>query len=141
MKAITTLSTLLLATALTASPATACGCCGGGNQQAQAQSSEKPKSSCMGGMQGMGNMGGTSNMAEMDHSKMDMSGTKPQSTGNPDVDFAKNMIPHHQGALDMAKALLKDGKDPELRKLAEDVIKAQEKEINFLNEWLKKNSK
>ena len=61
-------------------------------------------------------------------------------TGNTDVDFVKGMIPHHQGAIDMAKTVLAFGKDPEIRKLAEGVIKAQEGEIAFMREWLKKNS-
>lgn len=62
-------------------------------------------------------------------------------TGDTDVDFAQGMIPHHQGAIDMAKIELAFGKDPELRKLAEDIIKAQESEIAFLKSWLEKNAK
>ncbi|MCJ8141944.1 DUF305 domain-containing protein [Ancylobacter sp. A5.8] len=62
-------------------------------------------------------------------------------TGDTDVDFAQGMIPHHQGAIDMARIQLAFGKDPELRKLAEDIIKAQESEIAFLKEWLEKNAK
>lgn len=63
------------------------------------------------------------------------------SSGNPDVDFARRMIPHHQGAIDMARSELANGKDPELRKLAEEIVAAQEKEIAFLAGWLKKNGK
>lgn len=59
-----------------------------------------------------------------------------QYTGNADVDFLKGMIPHHQGAIDMAKVVLAHGKDPKVKKLARDIIKAQEREIAMMKSWL-----
>ena len=58
-------------------------------------------------------------------------------TGNADVDFAKAMIAHHQGAIDMAKTVLAFGKDPEIKKMAESVVEAQEAELGLFKEWLK----
>ena len=48
-------------------------------------------------------------------------------TGNSDIDFAMMMRIHHQGAIDMAQAELKNGKEPQMRKMAQDIIAAQKK--------------
>lgn len=85
----------------------------------------------------------------MDHSMMDMSAHDPMSmsmadmgkmlegkTGNAlDKAFLEGMIPHHQGAIDMAKYLEKSTR-PELQKLGKDIISAQEAEIEQMQKWL-----
>ena len=60
-------------------------------------------------------------------------------TGRPDRDFVLMMMPHHQGAIDMAKVELQYGKDPQLLKLAGDIVAAQEKEIAEMKDWLARN--
>ncbi len=57
-------------------------------------------------------------------------------TGDVDVDFAAGMIPHHQGAIDMAEVVLEQGTDPKLRRLAREIIVAQKREIAFMEYWL-----
>jgi len=60
-------------------------------------------------------------------------------SGDADVDFVKGMIPHHQGAIDIAKIELRYGKNPKIRTLAEGIIKAQEAEIAEMQAWLAKH--
>lgn len=56
-------------------------------------------------------------------------------SGDADKDFAMMMVPHHEGAIDMAKLELQHGKDPQLRAMAEKIIAAQEAEIAELKKW------
>jgi len=62
--------------------------------------------------------------------------TSMPMSGNPDVDFAAMMRIHHQGAIDMAQAELKDGKNAQIRTLAKNIIAAQKKEIAQLDKFL-----
>ena len=92
-------------------------------------------------------------MKGMDMKGMDMKGMDMKSmmknndekmasmkmTGNADVDFAMMMRVHHQGAIDMAQAELRDGKDAQMRKLATNIIAAQKKEIAQLDRFLAKS--
>ncbi len=70
-----------------------------------------------------------------------MQGMAVEYTGNADVDFRIKMIPHHQGAIDMAKVALEHGVDPETKALAEAIIATQEREIAEMQAWLEKNRK
>jgi uncharacterized protein (DUF305 family) len=101
--------------------------------------------------------------SKMDHSKMNHSAVPADATpstkafmaandkmhadmaikfsGDADVDFIKGMLPHHIGAVDMAKIVLEHGKDPDVRKLAAEIIKAQDVEIAFMKAWLAKKAK
>jgi uncharacterized protein (DUF305 family) len=92
-------------------------------------------------MQQQGMMGdqSASTKAYMEAHQQMMSNMSMKMTGNADRDFAMMMIPHHQGAIDMAKAELQHGDDPELKKMAQKIIDDQQKEIAELKAWLAKH--
>jgi len=77
-------------------------------------------------------------MRAMDRMDAAMMAAKP--TNDPDRDFAAMMIPHHQGAIDMAKAELIYGHDPVLRRLAEGIIVEQQQEIELMQRSLQERS-
>jgi uncharacterized protein (DUF305 family) len=60
----------------------------------------------------------------------------PGYSGNPDVDFLAMMIPHHEGAVEMARLVLIHGTDPLTRRLAEEIIASQTSEIAAMKERL-----
>jgi uncharacterized protein (DUF305 family) len=60
-------------------------------------------------------------------------------SGNVDVDFVRGMIPHHRGAIDMARVLIEHGRDEQTRRWAQEIIREQEREIREMEEWLRRN--
>ena len=91
--------------------------------------------------------GGAMDMKGMDMKGMDMQGlmkdnndkmSSMKMTGNVDVNFAMMMRIHHLGAIDMAEAELRDGKDPQMKKMAKSIIAAQKKEIATFDKFLAK---
>ena len=93
-------------------------------------------------MQG-GKAGSSSMPAGMDMKAMMKNNNDKMSSmqmmGNTDIDFAMMMRVHHQGAIEMAEAELRDGKDAQMRKMAKDIIAAQKKEIAQLDKFLAKS--
>jgi uncharacterized protein (DUF305 family) len=69
--------------------------------------------------------------------RMHLAVTFLEPSGNEDNDFVKLMLPHHQAAIDMAKAELQHGKDPQMRRLAQEIIADQQSEIELMQLWLK----
>ena len=115
---------------------------------AWSQSSAQPAQPASGAGMGMGMGNKSMDMKGMDSKGMDMKSMMKNNndkmaamkmTGNADVDFAMMMRIHHQGAIDMAQAELRDGKDGKMRKLATTIIAAQKKEIAQLDRFLAKN--
>jgi uncharacterized protein (DUF305 family) len=75
--------------------------------------------------------------ASMEKMHVDMRSIEP--SGDSDIDFVRLMLPHHQAAIDMAKIQLVYGKDPEMRRLAQEIITDQQSEIELMQLWLKRH--
>jgi uncharacterized protein (DUF305 family) len=102
--------------------------------QTRAEASESPSTSMHGGHAGRDPDTFTSMMNDAMR-QMD-AGMMVPPTGDPDRDFARMMIPHHQGAVDMALAELRFGKDERLRRLAQGIIVEQRQEIAVMRSIL-----
>ncbi len=84
-------------------------------------------------MAGMPDGADAAMMAGMDTMNHDMRAAP--MTGDTDHDFVAMMIPHHQGAIDMAEVELRSGRDPRLLKFARRIVAAQEREIRVMQAW------
>ena len=73
----------------------------------------------------------------MEQMHIEMGSIKP--LGDSDLDFVRLMVPHHQAAIDMAKSELMHGKDPQMRRLAQEIITDQQSEIELMRLWLKQH--
>ena len=84
--------------------------------------------------------GGTSEL-EMEQAmeKMHTAMASIKPSGDDDADFVRFMLPHHQAALDMAKAELTHGKDPQMRRLAQEIVTDQQSEIELMQLWLERH--
>lgn len=69
--------------------------------------------------------------------KMHAGAARIHPSGDPDLDFVRLMLAHHQAAVEMAKTELKYGKDPQIRRLAQEIITDQQSEIELMRLWLK----
>lgn len=109
----------------------------------------KPAGGMGAGMMEMMGMGGVDLASMPEHVQQNMAKmmtTMPamhegMMNENADVAFACGMIAHHQGAIDMAEVLLEHGENPDMRKLAEEIIAAQVGEIELMTTWLAANAK
>jgi uncharacterized protein (DUF305 family) len=72
--------------------------------------------------------------------RMDRQMASAPMNGDVDHDFAAMMMPHHQGAIDMAKAELIYGKDPVMRRLAQEILVDQKSEIDAMQLWLRRTA-
>lgn len=102
---------------------------------AQAQPAPASGHGTMSGMSGSSAMAGEMDMKTMMKDMSEKMATMPM-TNNQDVDFATMMRVHHVGAIEMAEAELRSGKEPQMRKMAKEIIAAQKKEIAQIDKFL-----
>ena len=76
-------------------------------------------------------------MASMSNMDLAMASIKP--SGDVDVDFVRLMLPHHQAAIDMARTELLYGTDPQMRRLAQEIVTDQQSEVEVMKVWLKRH--
>ena len=83
----------------------------------------------------------SANQTEMKQSadRMNRDMTVVPLTGDPDRDLVLMMMPHHQGAIDMARVYLRNARDPTIRRMAQKIIADQEREIVQFKAWLAKH--
>lgn len=75
--------------------------------------------------------------AMMDDSMAAMHGMHTlKLTGMPSYDFVAGMLPHHEGAIVMSEKILPSLTDPQIKQLAENIIKSQKEEVTFMKQWL-----
>ncbi len=82
-------------------------------------------------------MGHTMEMSAEMQSSMRMDGDLGKADNEFDLRFINGMIPHHEGALEMAKQALKNSDRPELQQLSKDILRSQQVEIDLMNQWKK----
>jgi uncharacterized protein (DUF305 family) len=119
-----------------------CGALSAQSQESTPQASPMPMQSGQMQMKMKGGMSPSSaDQGYMDAmQKMHETMMASEMSGKPDVDFALMMIPHHQSAIDMSEVLLKQEKvDPEIKRMAQKIIKDQKKEIADFQKWLGKH--
>ena len=63
-----------------------------------------------------------------------------ETSGKPDLDFIRLMLPHHQAAIDMARTELLYGRDPQLRRLAQEIVTDQQSEIELMQLWIQQTT-